>query len=178
MTMASLNTLPEESAVVDTNIIIDLYELGRLDLLFNTFDVVSIPKLIYDQELEEIIKVEIESYSFKLSNIDSEVGHSIYQALTEDEHFRNLSVHDKLTISIANQHEYYCNSNDGLVRKACNLFNVRCLGILGLLKKAKDKNLITMEELASIVNELASDNTSCYIRKSVVKDFLENLKEQ
>lgn len=84
--MASLNTLPEESVVVDTNIIIDLYELGRLDLLFNTFDVVSIPKLIYDQELEEIIKVEIESYSFKLSNIDSEVGHSIYQALTEDEH--------------------------------------------------------------------------------------------
>lgn len=82
MTMASLNTLPEESAVVDTNIIIDLYELGRLDLLFNTFDVVSIPKLIYDQEL------------------------------------------------------------------------------------------------ASLVNELASDNTSCYIRKSVVKDFLENLKEQ
>ena len=82
MTMASLNTLPEESVVVDTNIIIDLYELGRLDLLFNTFDVVSIPKLIYDQEL------------------------------------------------------------------------------------------------ASLVNELASDNTSCYIRKSVVKDFLENLKEQ
>lgn len=175
--MSNTNIFLKESAVVDNNILVDLYELNRLDILFDTFDEISIPKLIYEEELPEYIKTELSSYSYKLSNIDSESGYSTYHELTEDYRFRNLSIHDKLAISIAKQKDYFCNSNDGLVRKACNHFEVKYIGIIGLLRKAYERRKITLEELKSLVDKLSSDVTSCYIKKSVVNDFLESLKK-
>jgi len=175
--MSNTNIFHRESAVVDNNILVDLYELRRLDILFASFDEVSIPRLIYDEELPELIKTEIAAYKFTLSDIDSEGGYSIYYDLTEDYRFRNLSTHDKLSISIAKQNDYYCNSNDGLVRKACDFFDVKYLGILGLLKRAYEKNVITLDEVNYLANSLSSDATSCYIKKSVVKEFLESMKE-
>lgn len=173
--MASTNTSHEEAAVVDANVLIDLFELDRLDLLFISFDVVCIPQIIYDKELQGTIKERIREHTFKVSNIDSEEGHATYLRLTVDRDYRNLSDHDKVAISIAKQYEYYCNSNDGLVRKACDLVGVRCLGTLGLLEKAWDKKAITTEELVHLVNELAGDNTSCYIKKTIIKGFLDKL---
>lgn len=175
--MSNTSIFLKESAVVDNNILVDLYELGRLDVLFSTFDVISIPKLIYDEELPEAIKEEIIKYEYILSNIESEEGYSIYYKLTENYCFRNLSTQDKLAISIAKQNDYYCNSNDGLVRKACDYFDVRYLGILGLLRKAYEKGIIAMEEIIDLVKKLSGENTSCYIKKSIVTEFLKSLSK-
>jgi hypothetical protein len=89
--MSNTNIFLRESAVVDNNILVDLYELKRLDILYASFDEVSIPRLIYDEELPELIKTEIAAYKFILSDIDSEGGYSIYYDLTEDYRFRNFT---------------------------------------------------------------------------------------
>ena len=62
--MSNTNIFHRESAVVDNNILVDLYELRRLGILFASFDVISIPRLIYDEELPEVIKAEIKAYQF------------------------------------------------------------------------------------------------------------------
>ena len=138
--------LLESSAVVDNNILVDLYELKRLDILFHAFALVSIP----------------------MQN----------QKLTTNYDFRNLSAQDKSAISIAAQFQYYCNSNDALVKKACLLYDIKHIGILGLLERAFALGILDFCELSFLAYELASNRTSCYIKKDIVEDFVNSFREK
>lgn len=163
------------SAVVDNNILMDLYELGRLDLLFLVFDVVSIPRMIYDSEILPDIRTTLDIYLFQLSDLENEVGFSTFHMLTNAYAYRNLSVQDKVAISIAKQYTFYCNSNDALVRKACLELNVQYLGILGVLELAYNTQKISFDELTAYCRLLESDKTSCFISSKVIDDFIERL---
>lgn len=44
------------SVVVDNNILVDLLKLNQLDLLFQVFDQVYIPQIIYMREVPQPIK--------------------------------------------------------------------------------------------------------------------------
>lgn len=170
--------LLESSAVVDNNILVDLYELKRLDILFHAFALVSIPMQIYQTELPDEVKKEVDRFDFQVSVIDSERGYDIYQKLTTNYDFRNLSAQDKSAISIAAQFQYYCNSNDALVKKACLLYDIKHIGILGLLERAYALAILDFCELSFLAYELASNRTSCYIKKDIVEDFVNSLSEK
>jgi hypothetical protein len=48
-TRQQLKNFESKIAVVDNNVLVDLHELGWLDLLFRVFKGVAIPKLIFDR---------------------------------------------------------------------------------------------------------------------------------
>lgn len=60
--MKDIYTSDEISAVIDNNVIVDLFELGRIDILFGVFIRVIIPKIIYENEIQEKAKQDIDIY--------------------------------------------------------------------------------------------------------------------
>ena len=83
------------SVVVDNNVLVDLSELGCLNLLFEIFDDVIIPQIIYDDELPETIKIEIENYNFHLGLIETEIGLATYALLVNEVEFKKLSKYNR-----------------------------------------------------------------------------------
>ena len=170
--MTCLKQYYKASVIVDNNILIDFYELDRLGLLFDVFSKVGIPKLIHDKEIEENVIEILKNYQYELYNVESETSYEAYAALTSNKRFKRLSECDKLVISIAKQFDYYCTSNDGLVRKACKELNVKNIGTLGVIGCAYAINLIEKEEFLKIIGLLLSDSTSCHLKPEIVTSFL------
>ncbi len=161
------------SVIVDNNVLIDFYELDKIEMLFKVFSKVGIPKLIHDREIEENIIEILDKYQYELYNMETEEAYDAYAVLTKNKRFRRLSECDKLVVSISKQFDYYCTSNDGLVRKACEELNVKYIGTLGVIGCAFAVNLIDKEEFLKIIGLLLSDGTSCHLKPHIVKSFLE-----
>jgi predicted nucleic acid-binding protein len=159
------------SVVVDNNILIDLHELGELRLLFLVFAVVIIPSEIYKNEVSIDMKEELNSYPFQLGMIQTSKGMETYGKLVNNKAYKGLSSYDRWAIAIAGENDYYCNSNDQLIRKACVDFGIKVTGILGVLGMAYRMNLIKEQELLLFLDELVSDRTSCFIDKRIVEEF-------
>lgn len=106
--MSSMSTSKRISAVVDNNILMDLWELDRLDLLFNTFENILIPEIVYTCDLLDVIKTEIVKFDHFLVSIDSVAGYEMYIKLTENKKYRNLSKSDKIAVSCARQEAVFC----------------------------------------------------------------------
>ena len=159
------------SVVVDNNILVDLFELGCIDLLFSVFEFVTIPKVIYDDEIPQEIKDILNNYDFQLGNLNTLVGLETYATLVNEADYKRLSRYDRFAIAIAKENAYYCNSNDKPVRKACMKLGVKCTGILGVLGRAYVKNTITRNQLIAFLDDLVSDNTSCFIDTRLVEEF-------
>lgn len=82
------------SVVVDNNVLIDLYEIERLNLLFEVFDHVIIPRIIYKTELPSEVKGVLNQFDYKLGAIETTIGLETYGILTNNVEFRKLSKHD------------------------------------------------------------------------------------
>jgi predicted nucleic acid-binding protein len=159
------------SVVVDNNVLVDLSEIGCLSLIFEIFDDVIIPQIIYDDELPPEIKLEIKQYKFHVGLIETEVGLETYALLVNEIEFKKLSRYDRFAISIAKENLYYCNSNDKPVRNACKKLKVKYTGVLGVLGRSYTKEKMTKDELESYIDLLISDKTSSYIDLRVIEQF-------
>jgi len=159
------------SVVVDNNILIDLHELGRLDLLFKVFVNVVIPEKIYQGEVSKTIIECLQQYKYILGNILTERGLNTLSILMNDEKFKRLSIYDKYAIAFASENYYFCNSNDKPVRNACEALNIKHTGTLGVLGRAYYQSLLTKDELFSLLDQLTSNLTSCYISLKTVEQF-------
>lgn len=165
----------EISVVVDNNVLVDLYEIDCLHLLFSVFDHIVIPQVIFSDELPEAIRTLLDTYTYKLGFIETELGLETYGLLVNDSEFRKLSKYDCFAISIARENYYYCNSNDKPVRNACMKLNVKYTGVLGVLGRAYIKDKITKVELVKLLDLLSTDATSCYIDLHLIKLFKEEI---
>ena len=157
--------------LLDNNILVDLIELECIHLPFLIADKVIIPKSIYDEECMKIYKPIVDAYPFKISNLETEVGLQTYSVLANHKAYRGLSSHDKFAISIAKENSFYCNSNDTLVRKACEEFHVKYTGILGILGRAYLHKKMDLATLESYFYRLESDDTSCWKKSELIQGF-------
>lgn len=165
------------SVVVDNNVLIDLFEIRCLNLLFEIFEVVIIPKIIYDAELDEMIKKELKDYKFHLGVISTTIGLETYALLVNEVTFKRLSRYDRFAIAIAKENLYYCNSNDKPVRNACEKLQVKYTGILGVLGRAFFRGSINLKQLNSYVERLASEDTSCYLDLKLIEQFKVEIRQ-
>jgi predicted nucleic acid-binding protein len=163
-----------DSAVIDNNILVDLYELDHLHILFEVFNTIIIPKSIYDTEITIEVLDELSLFSFQVIDL-SEISFETFFLLSNNFKYRNLSIQDKTAISIASEFTCYCGSNDGLIRKACIAFDIRHIGILGIIKYAYYKDIITKRKLISLCDLLVSNETSCYISEHIIKEFINEI---
>ncbi len=176
--MTELYTSNDLDAVVDNNILMDFYELGRLELLFGCFNILIIPRMIYTEEMLNEIKtiLEKEDYDYEICDIRTDSGLKIYQTLTSDQTYKGLSHYDRIAIAIAGENLYYCSSNDLPVRKACEALNVKYTGTLGILGRCYVQGLLKFADLDTCLDMLCSDETSCYISETLIDKFKEDIK--
>ena len=139
------------------------------------FNVVIIPKILYEHEVSDNIKMELSIFEFHLADIETERGLEIYRLLLSDVKYGKLSQIDRFAISIAGENHYYCNSNDLPVRHACDDLGIKYTCILGVLGRAFHKLFITREELDEYVRKIESDETSCYIKHEIIEEFYRDL---
>ncbi len=159
------------SIVVDNNVLVDLFELGCIRLMFDIFDKVIILTAIYDNEVSQPLKNHLASFNYKKGEIKGAIGLNVYHVLYNDTKFRKLSQYDRFAIAIAAENTYFCNSNDKLVRTACETLGIKYSGVLGILRRAYVKEKITANELRNYFRLLASDETSCFIDINIITDF-------
>lgn len=145
------------SIVVDNNVLVDLFELGCIRLIFDIFDEVIIPTAIYDNEVSVPLKNYLATFQYRKGIIEGDVGLNIYNVLLRDTKFRKLSQYDRFAIAIAAENTYFCNSNDKLIRTACETLGIKYSGVLGILRRAYVKEKITANELRNYFRLLASD---------------------
>ena len=79
------------SVVVDNNILVDLYELSALYLLFELFQTVTIPTVIYEDEMIVDIKLELNRFKFQKGEFRTQIGHETYAYLVNQKEYRRLS---------------------------------------------------------------------------------------
>ncbi|MFO7613000.1 MAG: hypothetical protein R6W99_11085 [Clostridia bacterium] len=173
-----LTLLYDASVVVDNNVLQDLIEIGRLDLFFAIFKEIHIPRIVYDQELDVRVKAGMADLPFFYGCMDTEKSLEIFARLTNEYAYRRLSTSDRHVIAIAGAYDYYAGSNDGLIRKACCDFNIKMTGTLGILGCAYQKDIIEKSDFIACLNRLLSDETTCYIGKKIIDEFLSELDIQ
>lgn len=162
-----------EDAVVDNSVLMDFFELNRLDILFKVFSSITIADIVFEKEVLKEVKLALEKYEFFRGQIESREGFQIYIVLSENKKYEQLSIPDKITVSIAGQNLCYCTSNDRLLRTACIDLGVNLTGTLGILGCAIELEIITQEEFNCLIEKLLSDKTSCFIAPKIVNEFVE-----
>ncbi|HKM29024.1 MAG TPA: hypothetical protein VJY37_05015 [Anaerovoracaceae bacterium] len=168
-----LKQFKSKEAVVDNNVLVDLFEIGRLDLLFKVFKSVEIPQTVYEEEVTESVKSKIAQEQFLLSSVKTIEGYELLRTLLGHRSYKRLSTFDRIIIAIARQDKCLCSSNDGLLRKACVEYNIECTGTLGILGAAYENELITDSEFVKLVKLLYSDSTSCFLAQKTLNDFVD-----
>lgn len=167
--------LLDDNVVIDNNVIQDFFDISKLELLFNTFTKISIPREVYDKEISDRVQKEISKYSYSIADINTSEGYITLAELSSNKKYRRLSPFDRIVISIAKEKGVFCGSNDNPIRKACHDFSVDVIGTLGVLGRNFHLGNIDIAELNRLVNLLKSDSTSCYITESVIEEFLKNI---
>jgi predicted nucleic acid-binding protein len=136
--------MPMLRVICNTSPIIGLISIGRLDLLWNLFDEVIIPKAVYDE-----LSVESMRFYAQVEEIEEAVSKGliiVYTVINEDSvktmygrlHFGELEVivgAKELGIEVAV-------IDERAARKMASQFLIKTIGILGILLMAKRKGLL------------------------------------
>ena len=134
--MSELFHSNDVSVVMDSSVIFDLHVLGCLEVIFKIFQVVGIPRVLYNDEIDPIVCEVIDADRCKIMDIKNKSGMDLYQTLVNDLKYRSLSRCDRFAIAIAKESMYFCTSNDKVIRRVCDEFGVRCTGVLGVLGRS------------------------------------------
>ena len=94
--MKDIWTCDDISVLVDNNILCDLFELNQMDLLFDSFSCVKIPLDIYNDEIVEEIKTEVNKYKYATAVMETEHGYEVYSKINDQ--YKGLSKYDKYII--------------------------------------------------------------------------------
>lgn len=173
--MMSLKSLFNASAIIDNNILIDLFELDSIELLFKVFGTVGILKSIIDEELDDRIKEQLDEFEYDVCVMDTAEAYQVYYDLTNNPRYKRLSKFDKHLISVAKSYDYYAGSNDGLIRKTCEDYSIKHVGTLGVIGCAFILGAIDRVRFISIISLLSSDITTCYIKSETINEFLNHV---
>ena len=172
--MKDIYRLDNLKIVVDNNVLQDLYELSCISLLFEVAEVVLIPRDIFKEALPEVKEVLL-NYSYKLCDIEDRKGYDILAILYQNQKYKKLSHSDRVCVSIAGEQYMFCGSNDKPVRNACLELGIKHTGTLGILGNAFYHKIISKKQLQSIFEVLKSNQTTSYISKDLIEDYLNQI---
>jgi len=165
----------DPSIVIDTNVYLDLIELGHPELLFGVFGEVKVPRLMYEKEYDDAMKETLRTFAYSVVDLTTDEGYNSYNYLRNQKKYRNLSENDRFGIAAAKEHACYMGSNEKLVRTACKDLDIPHTGVLGVLGRAYIKELVTHSDLVGLTDLLQSEQTTCHITKEVIEEFLEEI---
>lgn len=170
MDTQKIKRLGGQIAVLDNNVLTDLIEIRRLNLLNDVFRETHIPHSILQEEVLERQVHKLSEVCYSPVSIQTSQG---YNHMVEFSRLKpKLSMFDCEVIAIARENNWICVSNEKRIVKLCEMFGIETSGTLGIIGAAYLNGIISMEELGKLTGELFSDRCSCYIGKRTQTEFL------
>ncbi len=133
--------------MLDASVIIDLSALKCLELAFGLADNVYIPQRLFNKELEQDVKSELNSLTCEVRPVTTSQGLLLFAELART---KKLSEYDRETIVLAKEVGACCATNDGKMRDACDRYGIEKTGTLGILGNAKDGGMISVTRLKEL----------------------------
>jgi len=153
----------------DANIIIDFF--------YNNYEKILEEIFLNKIYLSSLILTELKAYNLKTLNfkeveITTSEGSEYFYLIGRK--FHGLSVQDKHLITICKFNNYYCVTNDNLVRNVCAKEGIKKIGTLVILDEAIRINLIKAIDAVTILDEMISNGM--YLSKKLYNNFISKLK--
>ncbi|EOA58458.1 hypothetical protein HMPREF1214_02030 [Bacteroides sp. HPS0048] len=148
--------------VNDTNILIDLYESGLLDvcrnmkLEFHTLDMIM--QEIENEKQQAGVRQLIDSGCLKVKSLSGEQLILVIEKIDEYNGVCNLSPEDISVMVYAKEHGYRLLTGDKTLREKASLENIQVSGILYLTDMMINDNLISPLQMAEALGKMLQSN--------------------
>ena len=123
--------LYKKDAILDTNVVSDLKELGILSLVKLIFNNVYISKNCEIEELDEETALLVQAEGFIEAHLERNDSYEKFIELKKK--YPKLSTSDVIVICIANEKGIICCTNDKRARKASEDLNIEVAGTIGIM---------------------------------------------
>jgi len=144
-------TLFDKEAVLDTNTVIDLLRLKRLDLPLKIFSKAYVSSNALEEEIEEDDRKQLLDMGYIPVSLVTSEGYEMFIKLHKKH--QKLSIPDKIIISIAYERKIVCCTNDREARKACEEIKVELSGTLGIICASLERGILTKQEFMLLINQ-------------------------
>ena len=148
--------------VNDTNILIDLYESGLLNICrnmnleFHTLDMIM--QEIENKDQQAGVQQLIDSGCLKVKSLSGEQLVLVIEKINEYNGVCNLSPEDISVMVYAKEHGYRLLTGDKTLREKASLENVQVSGILYLTDLMINENLISPLKMAEALEKMLQSN--------------------
>jgi predicted nucleic acid-binding protein len=159
--LTKIRGLYQKKATVDNNVLNDLAELGRIDLLEKVFEEIQIPSSILQDETLDFVKKQLLKIKYYETSISTEDGLTLLGELLTN--WTGLSDYDAEIISIAKQNMVLCSSNEKRIMNACDFYGIEFCGTVGILCCAFEFEIVTSDDLYDLLEKLFSDECTCHL---------------
>ena len=147
---------PGEMVVTDSTVLIYLSKIDRLFLLNDSFDIVLVPDAVYEEVVTEGIE---HGYSDALAVRDADFLKR--EEVEDNEKIEDLRESAKLgigeceAITLAQQRDAYCLTDDHRARKTADSLGVTVGGTIYVLLESLKQEVLDLEEYEKALTELA-----------------------
>lgn len=151
-----------EIVVNDTNILIDLYESGLLEICqhmkleFHTLDFII--NEIENEEQQAGIQRLIDIGCLKVKSLSGKQMGFVIEKIYEYNGMCNLSPEDISIMVYAKEHNYRLLTGDKTLREKASLENIQVSGILYLTDMMINQNLISSLQMAGALEKMLQSN--------------------
>ena len=151
-----------EIVVNDTNILIDLYESGLLEICqhmkleFHTLDFII--NEIENEEQQASIQRLIDIGCLKVKSLSGKQMGFVIEKIYEYNGMCNLSPEDISIMVYAKEHNYRLLTGDKTLREKASLENIQVSGILYLTDMMINQNLISSLQMAGALEKMLQSN--------------------
>jgi predicted nucleic acid-binding protein len=154
--------------IVDSGSIFSLAAIKRLELLNQLFDVIKIPLAVWDEiTLNKTTNHYQNIHEFFHDKIQEIVGYNDLSFLMDYGESESVILYKELQAD-------FLLIDDKKARKIAENFGIKCIGTIGLLSVAKDKNIIS--ELRPLFKDLLQNRRFYSI--TLLNAILENHEEK
>ncbi len=161
----------------DTNVWIDFDVLGRLDLPFKlTYTYLMTEITIEEELLSPGLKDKLISLGLQKTELSPE---EFTLVLDYEQKYLQLSLHDRIALSIAKLRAIPLLTGDGALRKAATREGVQLMGTLKILDELHQTEIIQTEEYEHLLKCLKAGNgKKVRLPKEEIEKRLNHLKQQ
>lgn len=155
----------QQILVSDTSVLIDLKRGSLLEASFRLAFRFVVPDLLYERELNDWGGEDLMRLGLVIEHLD---GNGVSLALAYRKRMPALSLPDCFALALAQIHSWVLLSGDSALSRLATDEDVECHGVLWLLDKMHDANVVSIRKLHNGLTAI-SQHPRCRLPKTEVR---------
>ena len=164
----------QQILVSDTSVLIDLKRGSLLEASFRLAFRFVVPDLLYERELKDWGGEDLTRLGLVIEQLD---GAGVSLALAYRKRMPALSLPDCFALALAQIHSWVLLSGDSALSRLATDEEVECHGVLWLLDKMHDANVVSLRKLHNSLTAI-SQHPRCRLPKSEIRRRLSSYTDR